>query len=552
MANVVIDIAAEYTGNKAFRQAESATDKLTRSVKNLAKTVGLAFSTAAIINFGKASVRASLEAQAQQQRLAALLKVTNGVTQDQVNILNAQAASLEKVGVVSGGNVTQVQSQLATFDLQLSTIKALTPAILDYVVAEKGAAASASEFKSMTNGLAQALNGNFASLTRTGFVLDETTKNLIENGTEAERAAALVTVLNSTYKDFNQNLRNTPMGQFQVLANSAETAKTIIGTDLLAAMKLISGPEGIGGAATAMEELATQIGNVIYGIGVLTSKIKNIPLLTPIVLTIRDVISAGPLGGLARLGENAKARAAGTPAQSPGQRMAIDKANKDALKLQKSKNTLSKIDNDNTTRKLVLSGDELALKELEKKFDVERIGLYAALNQSTEGETRMRLLSLIAIHDQNSALAGMIKKANESENAFGSFTEALRAVVRNMFDNISGPLEALRRSLERQFPSGGGGGGGGGFGSSGIPEGFSVFDGGPNGYQGFGSGMSNLGQNNYGGIAGAGIYGGGGAAVVNYNINASGIGDQQIASVVQNAIQDLNRYGSSTTFAGAL
>jgi hypothetical protein len=147
MANVVIDIAAEYTGNKAFRQAESATDKLTRSVKNLAKTVGLAFSTAAIINFGKASVRASLEAQAQQQRLAALLKVTNGVTQDQVNILNAQAASLEKVGVVSGGNVTQVQSQLATFDLQLSTIKALTPAILDYVVAEKGAAASASEFK---------------------------------------------------------------------------------------------------------------------------------------------------------------------------------------------------------------------------------------------------------------------------------------------------------------------------------------------------------------------------------------------------------------------
>jgi hypothetical protein len=529
---------------KGFKQAESATDKLTRSVKNLAATLGLAFSAAAIINFGKAAVRASLEAQAQQQRLSALLKVTNGATQDQVNVLNAQAAALEKVGVVSGGNVTQVQSQLATFDLQLSTIKALTPAILDYVVAEKGAAASASEFKSMTNGLAQALNGNFASLTRTGFVLDETTKNLIKNGTEAERAAALVTVLNSTYKDFNQNLRNTPMGQFQVLANSAETAKTIIGTDLLAAMKLISGPEGIGGAATAMEELATQIGNVIYGIGVLTSKIKNIPLLTPIVLTIRDVISAGPLGGLARLGENAKARAAGTPAQSPGQRMAIDKANRDALKLQKSKNTLSKIDNENTARKLTLTGDQLALLELEKKFDVERIGLYSALNQSTEGETRLRLLSLIAIHDQNTAMAGMIKKANESENAFASFTEALRAVVRNMFDSISGPLEALRKSLERQFPSGGG------FSSSGIPEGFSVFDGGPDGYQGFGSGTTNLGQNNYGGLAGAGMYGGGGSPT--YIINASGIGDQQIASVVQGAIQDLNRYGSSTTYAGAI
>ena len=43
-----------------------------------------------------------------------------------------------------------------------------------------------------------------------------------------------------------------------------------------------------------------------------------------------------------------------------------------------------------------------------------------------------------------------------------------------------------------------------------------------------------------------------GAATINYNINAAGIGDQQIAAVVQNAIQDLNRYGSSTTYAGAI
>jgi hypothetical protein len=37
-----------------------------------------------------------------------------------------------------------------------------------------------------------------------------------------------------------------------------------------------------------------------------------------------------------------------------------------------------------------------------------------------------------------------------------------------------------------------------------------------------------------------------------YNIYASGIGDQAIAQVVQNALQELNRYGNSTTYAGAL
>jgi hypothetical protein len=43
-----------------------------------------------------------------------------------------------------------------------------------------------------------------------------------------------------------------------------------------------------------------------------------------------------------------------------------------------------------------------------------------------------------------------------------------------------------------------------------------------------------------------------GIGATNITINATGIGDQQIAAVVQNAIQDLNRYGNSTTYAGAI
>jgi hypothetical protein len=157
------------------------------------------------------AVKASLEQQAEQNRLNQLLKVGVGATTQEIALLNDQAKVLEKIGVVSGGNITQTQSQLATFNLQVSTIEALTPAILDYVTAEKGATASTADFKSMTNGLAQALNGNFASLTRVGFVLDENTKKQIANGTEAERADALVKVLNSTYKDFNKNLRELQM-----------------------------------------------------------------------------------------------------------------------------------------------------------------------------------------------------------------------------------------------------------------------------------------------------------------------------------------------------
>jgi hypothetical protein len=190
-------------------KADKAVNNLQKSTVKLGRALGVALSTTAIVAYGKSAVRAFANAEAQQDRLVRLLKVGVGATDSQIDSLNKQAEALEKVGVVGAGTVTQVQSQLATFNLQASTIAALTPSILDYVTAEKGAAATTEEFKTATNGLAQALNGNFSSLTRVGFVIDQNTRDLIKNGTEAQRTAAIVKVLDSTYKGFNASLRNT-------------------------------------------------------------------------------------------------------------------------------------------------------------------------------------------------------------------------------------------------------------------------------------------------------------------------------------------------------
>lgn len=185
------------------------------------------------------AVKAAVESQAEQNRLRQILLTTGKATEDQVEALNGQADALERVGVVAGGNITVLQSQLATFDLQATTISKLTPAILDYVVAEKGATATTEDFKSMTNGLAQALNGQFGALTRAGFVLDDNTKALISNGTEAERAAAIVDVLSSTYGGFNEALRETTEGQLIAFRNSVDQLKTDLGKALLPAFDAI-------------------------------------------------------------------------------------------------------------------------------------------------------------------------------------------------------------------------------------------------------------------------------------------------------------------------
>jgi hypothetical protein len=227
--------------DKSVQQASTGMTNFATKIKQIGASIGIAFAGTQVLQFGRDVIAQAMEAEAQQQRLYQLMRVGTGATDEQIASLNAQADALERVGVVTGGNITQTQSQLATFNLQTDTIKRLTPAILDYVTAEKGANASADEFKQMTNGLAQALNGNFGSLTRVGFVLDDHTKKLISSGTEAERSAAIVDVLNSTYKGFNEELRNTPAGQMQALRNDFDKIKTDLGQKLLPALLSFTG-----------------------------------------------------------------------------------------------------------------------------------------------------------------------------------------------------------------------------------------------------------------------------------------------------------------------
>jgi hypothetical protein len=388
-----INIGSKLDG-KGFKQAETATDKLINSTKRLAGAAGLAFGTAQVIAFGKASIKAALEAQAQQERLANLVKVTVGASDAQIQSLNDQAAALQNIGVVNKENITQTQSQLATFNLQIDTIKQLTPAILDYVTAEKGAAASADQFKSMTNGLAQALNGNFASLTKVGFVLDEATKKTIKTGTESERAAALVKVLDSTYKDFNKNLANTPTGQMQKLANAADDAKQKIGEGLLGAMVELGGEGGIGTVTKAIDELSIGLSDSLITTAKLVKELQKLPVVgdflgrlfsNPLSLPKEFLVfgkdglldsfrAYGKVAGLQKATDNSHLKSL------QDQFKVIKKTGDVTTKL--TKEELAKL----KAKRLQLAIDKanLALGKSEGVFDIDKIQIAAALANQAE------------------------------------------------------------------------------------------------------------------------------------------------------------------------
>ena len=457
MADVRIDIATQFTGKKAFKQAETATEKLNKGVKNLARNLGFAFGTAAVVAYGKASVKAALESQAEQERLNNILKVTTGATQSQIDVLNEQATALERIGVVTGGNIKMTQSQLATFDLQISTIKTLTPAILDYVTAEKGATASASDFKSMTNGLAQALNGNFVSLTKTGFILDEVTKNTIKSGTETERAAALVKVLNSTYKDFNANLRLTDAGQMQVLANTAKEVQTNIGTGIIDALKLLSTDTTVETLANNMRNTSIYLQDVIVGVGVLAQKLKNIPLLgdfnvgmIPIVGSYIEILRAAgrerrEITVFNKNEHKAKQQILKVDTKA-------DKLSKTQLSTQKKLLATQKQIAAEKKKQEVLEKAALLLAQGQKVFDEEGIQLAAAAQGKLTEEERARLALKTDIYNLEAAInEGNITAAAKLANSMVANAQKLAALRTDMIglNDIQNPFNAWLETLKQ-------------------------------------------------------------------------------------------------------
>jgi hypothetical protein len=429
MANVVIDIAAEYTGNKAFKQAQNATSSLEKSVAKLGKQLGGLFAASKLYAFGKASVKAFAEDEKAARSLAlALANTGNAFAAIGVEKF---IADLQRATGVLDDNLRPAFRTLLTATGDVKKSQDALALALDI------AAGTGKDLGAVSMALAKAYGGQTTALSRLGAGLDKAT---LKTGD----MEVIVGQLTDKFKGQALAAAEGYAGAIARMTVASQNAKEIIGKDLLDAMRMVAGKDGIGGATTAMEGFATQIGNAIYGIGVLTQKIKSLPGASLIGQVLEAGTRISGFGALSRLGARSKAASAGTPAQSPGQRKAIDKANADAIRLQKSKNTLAKIDNDNTARKLVLTGDQLALLELEKKFDVERIGLFAAMNQATDGETKMRLLSLIAIKDQNAALAGQIMNANKATDALEAFRQAILAAIRALLDKVQNELAQLQ------------------------------------------------------------------------------------------------------------
>jgi hypothetical protein len=428
MANVNIDIAAEFVGKKAFKQADTATDKLTKNVKKLAGAFGLAFGTTQILAFGKASLKAAAADQKAQQQLALALK----------NV------GLERDAATAEGFIQRLQSEFGIVDDKLRpAYQALAVATRDTAESQRLlnlsldiSAATGKDLSSVTAALSRGFLGNTTALSRLGVGIskaDLKTKSFYE----------ITNQLADTFKGSATAAANTFQGSMDKLAVASANVQEIIGTGMIDALGTLGGNTAVNDLADDMERAALGAADFLRGlaqIGTFKVSGETKSLLGLLLTPFQRSLSAGPLGAITRVGSASRIKP--KPFTTP---MSISSQTQTKAAQFLPKNT--KAITDNTA----------ALKKVADKFDLKKIGLAAALsNPAISEDTRNRLKSLQAIENGDSATAIKYGNAVRPNASMASPNSTVVNVypqgnVLTEQDLITSIQNGIERNFYRQF-----------------------------------------------------------------------------------------------------
>ena len=201
-----------------------------------AMLAGVAVAGAAVVAFGKQSVDAYFGAAEASAKLATNLLNVKGNTQANVDSLEQLASKLQSVGVIEDDVIKAGMSQLATFNLQSSTIATLTPKIADMATQLYGYNVNAEQMAQINNLVGKAMTGSTGALTRYGVTLSDAQAQIIQTGNEEQRAAMITEVLGQNFGKVNEALRKTPQGMFTAIQNDLGDLQEELGQLILTAI----------------------------------------------------------------------------------------------------------------------------------------------------------------------------------------------------------------------------------------------------------------------------------------------------------------------------
>ena len=398
--SVRIDLAAEFTGKKAFDTAGKATSSLEKGANKLAKAFLGAFAARKLIQFGKAAAMAA----AQDSKATAVLaqNLSNvGLAYAQVPVEAFIKQMQQQTGIVDD-ELRPAFSKLAQATMSITKSQELMGLAFDV------SSGSGVDFNTVVNTLSQAYLGNTKGLKKLNLQM---TAAELKTATFAEIQAALT----EQFKGSGKAALETYGGQLDVLNTAAGEASETIGYALLDALKSLTGETDIDKLAkdidTAAGAAALFIKFTAKGIkpstglwGYWQGFVESIPGYEQIVKDFAKELDValfptGPLG-------NFQMSTGVVLDQSATQLSKIEqeRAKLERERLAKEK-ALLKLKASAAKKALMDEKARASLAKASSTFDLTKIQIAAALKSTYDKDERLRLLAMQEIENDNGETA---------------------------------------------------------------------------------------------------------------------------------------------------
>lgn len=177
----------------------------------------------------KGTIQAYQQAVTEENRLSQLMTTGSKATRAQVAAMKLLAEQRQRITTIDDEATKRGMGQLATFQLQVQSIRKLTPALQDLAVGQYGANVSADQMQQTANLLGKVFTGQTGALRRLGITFDKHQERLLRTGTESQRVATLQAVIAQNYGGIAERMAQTPEGRVIQLANAWGDVKEQIG-----------------------------------------------------------------------------------------------------------------------------------------------------------------------------------------------------------------------------------------------------------------------------------------------------------------------------------
>ena len=400
-----INIGSKLDG-KGFKQADTAINKLNKNTKNLARNFGLAFGTAAVLAYGRASVKAFAEDDKAATALATTLKNLNLAYGSNIGTVNGFINRLEQQTGVLDDELRPAMDRLLRATGNVAKSQELLNLALDI------AAGTGKSVTQVSQSLQKAYLGQTQALGRLGVGLSKAELSSSSFEEIQDR-------LNVLFAGQATAAADSYAGALSRLAVASNNAKETIGEGLFDALKTVSGSSSTDDFIAKIDAAANSIANFLRETSkfiAITKSIFKFELFAtnPNAFKGMGNVSVSRSSQDTQRADQAAAKAAAAQVKAT---QALTKSTKENLKLSKAKAI----------------------------FDLQKIQIEAALKGKLSEEDRIRLLLMRAIENENiSDIDKYTKLLTEAQAKAKELQATLDSIKMN---KVADPFSEFRSGL---------------------------------------------------------------------------------------------------------